>query len=162
MGCRSTWWKLNKQAIIEWMLDWWVPVELVSDIFMTQYSEPTDPHALTGSRSQFLCHLITLKTTIFRQLQGGRSKAISHGDSFLQWGTATFGNRYVILPSARAPVLLRECQCIWCFLPGVRLSEGRGQNNQQPTPNDNNKRVVVFLCGSGIWSPQGDVLQAFR
>jgi len=32
---------------------------------------------------------------------------------------------------------------------GVRLSEGRGQNNQQPTPNDNNKRVVVFLCGSG-------------
>ena len=31
----------------------------------------------------------------------------------------------------------------------VRLSEGRGQNNQQPTPNDNNKRVVVFLCGSG-------------
>ena len=32
----------------------------------------------------------------------------------------------------------------------VRLSEGRGQNNQQPTPNDNNKRVVVFLCGSGI------------
>ena len=33
---------------------------------------------------------------------------------------------------------------------GVRLSEGRGQNNQQPTPNDNNKRVVVFLCGSGI------------
>ena len=44
----------------------------------------------------------------------------------------------------------------------VRLSEGRGQNNQQPTPNDNNKRVVVFLCGSGIWSPQRDVLQAFR
>jgi len=42
------------------------------------------------------------------------------------------------------------------------LSEGRGQNNQQPTPNDNNKRVVVFLCGSGIWSPQGDVMQAFR
>jgi len=34
--------------------------------------------------------------------------------------------------------------------PAVRLSEGRGQNNQQPTPNDNNKRVVVFLCGSGI------------
>jgi len=34
-------------------------------------------------------------------------------------------------------------------LTGVRLSEGRGQNNQQPTPNDNNKRVVVFLCGSG-------------
>jgi len=33
---------------------------------------------------------------------------------------------------------------------GVRLSEGRGQNNQQPTPNDNNKRVVVFLCSSGI------------
>jgi len=33
--------------------------------------------------------------------------------------------------------------------PDVRLSEGRGQNNQQPTPNDNNKRVVVFLCGSG-------------
>jgi len=33
--------------------------------------------------------------------------------------------------------------------PVVRLSEGRGQNNQQPTPNDNNKRVVVFLCGSG-------------
>jgi len=33
---------------------------------------------------------------------------------------------------------------------GVRLSEGRGQNNQQPTPNDNNKQVVVFLCGSGI------------
>ena len=32
----------------------------------------------------------------------------------------------------------------------VHLSEGRGQNNQQPTPNDNNKRVVVFLCGSGI------------
>jgi len=32
---------------------------------------------------------------------------------------------------------------------GVRLSEGRGQNNQQPTPNDNKKRVVVFLCGSG-------------
>jgi len=32
----------------------------------------------------------------------------------------------------------------------VRLSEGRGQKNQQPTPNDNNKRVVVFLCGSGI------------
>jgi len=31
----------------------------------------------------------------------------------------------------------------------VCLSEGRGQNNQQPTPNDNNKRVVVFLCGSG-------------
>jgi len=36
------------------------------------------------------------------------------------------------------------------FVGGVRLSEGRGQNNQQPTPNDNNKRVVVFLCGSGI------------
>jgi len=35
-------------------------------------------------------------------------------------------------------------------LCAVRLSEGRGQNNQQPTPNDNNKRVVVFLCGSGI------------
>jgi len=35
-------------------------------------------------------------------------------------------------------------------LTGVRLSEGRGQNNQQPTPNDNNKQVVVFLCGSGI------------
>jgi len=34
-------------------------------------------------------------------------------------------------------------------LSAVRLSEGRGQNNQQPTPNDNNKRVVVFLCGSG-------------
>jgi len=32
----------------------------------------------------------------------------------------------------------------------VRLSEGRGQNNQQPTPKDNNKRVVVFHCGSGI------------
>jgi len=32
----------------------------------------------------------------------------------------------------------------------VRLSEGRGQNNQQPTPNDNKKQVVVFLCGSGI------------
>jgi len=32
----------------------------------------------------------------------------------------------------------------------VHLSEGRGQNNQQPTPNDNNKRVVVFLYGSGI------------
>jgi len=47
-------------------------------------------------------------------------------------------------------------------MDGVHLSEGRGQNNQQPTPNDNNKRVVVFLCGSGIWSPQGDVLQAFR
>jgi len=31
----------------------------------------------------------------------------------------------------------------------VRLSEGRGQNNQQPTPNGNKKRVVVFLCGSG-------------
>jgi len=31
----------------------------------------------------------------------------------------------------------------------VHLSEGRGENNQQPTPNDNNKRVVVFLCGSG-------------
>jgi len=35
-----------------------------------------------------------------------------------------------------------------CY-PAVRLSEGRGQNNQQPTPNDNKKRVVVFLCGSG-------------
>jgi len=34
-------------------------------------------------------------------------------------------------------------------LDGVRLSEGRGQNNQQPTPNDNKKQVVVFLCGSG-------------
>jgi len=34
-------------------------------------------------------------------------------------------------------------------MTAVRLSEGRGQNNQQPTPNDNNKRVVVFLCGSG-------------
>jgi len=33
---------------------------------------------------------------------------------------------------------------------GVHLSEGRGQNNQQPTPNDNNKQVVVFLCSSGI------------
>jgi len=33
---------------------------------------------------------------------------------------------------------------------GVHLSEGRGQNNQQPTTNDNNKRVVVFLCSSGI------------
>ena len=32
----------------------------------------------------------------------------------------------------------------------VHLSEGRGQNNQQPTPNDNKKRVVVFLCGSCI------------
>jgi len=32
----------------------------------------------------------------------------------------------------------------------VCLSEGRGQNNQQPTPNDNKKQVVVFLCGSGI------------
>jgi len=32
----------------------------------------------------------------------------------------------------------------------VHLSEGRGQNNQQPTPNDNNKRVVVFLYSSGI------------
>jgi len=32
---------------------------------------------------------------------------------------------------------------------GVHLSEGRGQNNQQPTPNDNKKRVVVFLCSSG-------------
>ena len=55
---------------------------------------------------------------------------------------------------------------LWVHCQGltttVRLSEGRGQNNQQPTPNDNNKRVVVFLCGSGIWSPQGDVLQAFR
>jgi len=103
------------------MLDWWVPVELVSDVFMTQYSEPTDPHALTGSRSQFLCHLITLKTTIFRQLQGGQSKAISHGDSFLQRGIATFGNRYVILLSAQAPVLLGECQCIWCFLPSCHV-----------------------------------------
>jgi len=38
----------------------------------------------------------------------------------------------------------------WIEDTAVRLSEGRGQNNQQPTPNDNNKRVVVFLCGSGI------------
>ena len=44
----------------------------------------------------------------------------------------------------------------------VRLSEGRGQNNQQPTPNDSKMRVVVFLCVSGIQSPQGDVLHAFR
>jgi len=37
-----------------------------------------------------------------------------------------------------------------CHSSDVCLSEGRGQNNQQPTPNDNNKRVVVFLCSSGI------------
>jgi len=36
------------------------------------------------------------------------------------------------------------------YYTGVHLSEGRGQNSQQPTPNDNNKRVVVFLCSSGI------------
>jgi len=35
-------------------------------------------------------------------------------------------------------------------IDGVGLSEGRGQNNQQSTPNDNNKQVVVFLCSSGI------------
>jgi len=36
------------------------------------------------------------------------------------------------------------------YLSSVHLSEGRGQNNKQPTPKDNNKRVVVFLCSSGI------------
>ena len=45
---------------------------------------------------------------------------------------------------------------------GVCLSGGRGQNNQQPTPNDSKMRVVVFLCVSGIYSPQGDVLHTFR
>ena len=62
-----------------------------------------------------------------------------------------------------SPILLRDLLLVSAFCtswPGasimsgrgvgaVRLSEGRGQNNQQPTPNDNNKRVVVFLCGSG-------------
>ena len=39
-----------------------------------------------------------------------------------------------------------------------------GKRSEQPTTNTQwqQKPVVVFLCGSGIWSPQGDVLQAFR
>jgi len=39
-----------------------------------------------------------------------------------------------------------------------------GKRSEQPKTNTQwqQKRVVVFLCGSGIWSPQGDVLQAFR
>jgi len=52
--------------------------------------------------------------------------------------------------------------CMDKYGRSVHLSEGRGQNNQQPTPNDNKKRVVVFLCGSGIYSSQGDVLHTFR
>ena len=46
----------------------------------------------------------------------------------------------------------------------TRCASKWGKRSEQPTTNTQwqQKRVVVFLCGSGIWSPQGDVLQAFR
>jgi len=54
----------------------------------------------------------------------------------------------------KAPIIQKKINTMWFVNKNdegvVRLSEGRGQNNQQPTPNDNNKRVVVFLYSSGI------------
>jgi len=53
---------------------------------------------------------------------------------------------------------------LWSYWLGVRLSEGRGQNNQQPTPNDNKSKwwsssaVLVYDLHRGMCcKPSGKV-----
>ena len=43
----------------------------------------------------------------------------------------------VVAASLHASMLAVACRAV--IVITVHLSEGRGQNNQQPTPNDNNK-----------------------
>ena len=44
--------------------------------------------------------------------------------------------------------IVAAARACWSIIPAVRLSEGRGQNNQQPTPNDNISNMTICLT---VW-----------
>src|SRR5947209_6065120 len=69
----------------------------------------TDAHALISRHIEIIHHHIT-KTAILQcsTIHGGNNQGICHGSDFLQRSEITFSNGDEILPSTRAPVLVRE------------------------------------------------------